>query len=221
MPTPDPRLQTILDNTVVVSPPLCPELRLRLIAPGCRLWRATEHDAADAGLPWPFWAFAWPGGQAVARYLLDHPEVVAGRTVLDFGAGCGIGAIAAAMAGARSVLAADIDPMSVLAVELNAALNDVSLRITKRDCVGVPVPEWEVVLVGDMYYDAGEASRTTVWLRDVARRGARVLVGDPHRGFFQPAGTVELARYRAPADNDADGSRLVDTGVYELLPDAP
>ncbi len=216
MPTPDPRLRTILDNTVVVSPPLCPELRLRLIAPGCRLWRGTEYDAADAGLPWPFWAFAWPGGQALARYLLDHPEVVAGRTVLDFGAGCGIGAIAAVKAGARSVLAADIDPLSVLAVELNAALNGVALRTTRRDCVGVPVPEWEVVLVGDMYYDAGEASRTTGWLRDVARRGARVLVGDPHRGFFRPAGTTELASYRAPADNDADGSRLVDTGVYEL-----
>lgn len=212
----DARLRSILEHTVEVRPTLCSELRLRLITPGCRLWRASEHDAEAAGLPWPFWAFAWPGGQALARYLLDHPTQVAGRSVLDFGAGCGICAIAAARAGARRVLAADIDPLAVAAVQTNAYLNRVELETTERDMVGELLADFDLVLAGDMYYDAEESRRTSDWLRGEARRGVSVWISDPQRGFFNPSSARLLATYDAPADNDADGTHLVPTTVYEL-----
>jgi len=216
MPPSDADLRAIVANTVQTSPPLCPELTLRLITPGSRLFRATEADAERAGLPWPFWAFAWPGGQAVARYLLDHPAQVEGKSVLDFGAGCGIGAIAAALAGARRVLAADIDPRAVAAIAVNAELNGVALETTERDLIGDTVDEWDLILAGDMYYDAEESRRTSGWLHAAARRGVRGWIGDPARGFFDEAGTRALATYQAPADNDADGTRRVATTVYEL-----
>lgn len=200
----------------MAQPELCPEISLYLITPESPLWRATENEAARRGVPWPFWAFAWSGGQALARYVLDHPDLVAGKAVLDFGTGSGLVAIAAALCGAGEVLAADIDPMAAAAAALNAELNGVELDITGQDLVGDLSRDWDVVLAGDMYYDAGESERSSVWLMELAARGARVIIGDPDRGFFDIAEAESLATYAAPADNDSDGTRTVPTGVYEI-----
>jgi predicted nicotinamide N-methyase len=212
----DSRTTLVRQHTRITPPGLCPEIRLRLITTDCPLWRGDEAAAAEAGVPHPFWGFAWPGGQAIARHLLDHPERVAGRSVLDFGAGCGIGAIAAAMAGARGVTASEIDPIATAAVEINAALNDVTVHATTRDLVAEPDAGWDVILAGDMFYDVTEGTRTGAWLRQQATRGARVLIGDPHRGFLDHAGVEILASYDALADNDRDGSQRVRTAVLRM-----
>jgi predicted nicotinamide N-methyase len=152
--------ELVLQHTVVATPPLCPELRLHLVTETCPLWRATEADLARLGLSEPYWAFCWPGGQALARHLLDHPALVAGARVLDFGAGSGVEAIAALRAGAAHALAADIDPLAGVACRLNARLNDVALEVTDEDLVGSD-RGWDVVLVGDMFYERRLAER--VW----------------------------------------------------------
>ncbi len=209
----------ILAHTEVASVPLCPEIRLHLITPACPLWRASERDAARLGLPNPFWGFAWPGGQAVARTVLDRPELVSGRRVLDFGAGGGIGALAACLAGARCVCAADIDPLAVLAAGMNAGLNGVAVDLETRNLVGDEGLEWDVVLAGDVCYDTAETAEITGWLRSLARRGARVLLGDPGRGFLRTDGLEVLGRHQATADNDRDGSVTVDTVVAAMRPE--
>jgi len=214
--TADSPRQRILEHTDVSTPGLCPEISLYLITPDSPLWRATENEAARRGVPWPFWAFAWSGGQALTRYVLDHPDLVEGKAVLDFGSGSGMVAIAAALCGANEVLAADIDATAVEAAALNAELNGVELDITARDLVGDLSRDWDVILAGDMYYDAGESERSSVWLLELAARGARVIIGDPDRGFLDTAEAELLATYDAPADNDADGTRTVSTGVYEI-----
>ncbi len=122
----------IIANTRIVTPFLCSEIRLHLITPDCRLWSATERDLAELPLADSYWGFCWAGGQALARYVLDFPEVVAGRRVFGFGAGCGVDAIAAAKSGAGFVLASDIDPMAAEATQLNAGLNDVSVPSAQR-----------------------------------------------------------------------------------------
>ncbi|MBI5544555.1 MAG: methyltransferase [Deltaproteobacteria bacterium] len=208
----------ILGLTVVARPPLVPELALHLITEACPLWRATEADLARIGLPEPFWAFAWPGGQALARHLLDHPEIARGRRVLDFGSGCAIEALAALVAGASSVLAADVDPQAAEAARANAELNHLAGRLTTttRDLLGAD-EGWELVLAGDMFYDAGLASRVGEWLGELARRGALVLVGDPHRGFFDAARAEKLAEYDEHADVDVEGRYRRATSVFRIL----
>jgi predicted nicotinamide N-methyase len=194
---------------------LCPEIRLHLVTARCPLFRATEDEAAEAGLVEPYWAFCWAGGQALARYVLDNPEQFAGRSVLDFGAGGAVEGIAAALVGA-AVLAADIDPMAVEAARLNAELAGVVLRTTTEDLVGCVDRAWDVVLAGDVFYGYEMATPLVTWLRALAARGAAVLIGDPERGFLDTSGLVRLARYDAPADNDADGSFLRPTTVYRI-----
>jgi len=204
--------ETILRHTEIAPARLCPEIRLHLVTARCPLFRATEDEAARAGLVEPYWAFSWAGGQALARYVLDHPEELAGRTVLDFGAGGAVEGIAAALAGA-SVLAADIDPMAVEAARLNAELAGVALETTTENLIGID-RGWEVVLAGDVFYGHDMATPVVTWLRALAGRGARVLIGDPDRGFLDTEGLTALARYDAPDDNDADGSFLRPTSVY-------
>ncbi len=206
---------TIVRHTKIAPARLCPEIRLHLVTAECPLWTATEEEAARAGLVEPYWAFSWAGGQALARYVLDHPDVVAGRDVLDFGAGGAVEAIAAARAGAR-VLAADIDPLAVEAAKLNAALNGVTLETTTEDLVGRLDLRFDVVLAGDVFYGDDMAARVRSWLVDLSRAGALVLIGDPDRGFLDTSGLEPRARYEAPADNDADGSFLRPTTVYAL-----
>ncbi|HEX4338362.1 MAG TPA: 50S ribosomal protein L11 methyltransferase [Polyangiaceae bacterium] len=209
--------EIILRHTEVAPARLCPEIRLHLVTAACPLFRGTEEDAARAGLVEPYWAFSWAGGQALARYVLDNVTLFAGRSVLDFGAGGAVEGIAAAMAGAR-VLAADIDPMAVEAARLNAALAGVSLETTTVDLVGSLERRFDVVLAGDVFYGYDMATPLVTWLRALARQGALVLIGDPDRGFLDTRGLEKIARYDAPADNDADGSFLRPTTVYRVVP---
>jgi predicted nicotinamide N-methyase len=202
------------EHTVIAAPTLCPELRMHLITPASPLWRATEAEAAAAGLVEPYWAFCWAGGQALARYILDHGEIVRGRRVLDFGAGGGVEAMAAAVRGG-AVLAADIDPIAVRAVRVNAELNGVEVDVTTEDLIGSPGP-WDVVLVGDVTYEADLTRRVLAWLRDLSTRGATVLIGDPGRGFIDPSTLHAVITYDAPADNDPGESFFVRTTVYQV-----
>ena len=220
--------EIILRHTIVASPRLCPEIRLRLITPECPLWRASEEDAASLGLVEPYWAFPWAGGQVLARYILDEPETVAGKRVLDFGAGGAVEGIAAALAGAN-VTIADIDPMAVAAALINAELNGVAVEATTENFLGRPVLKssgnmtarvsedlgrWDVVLAGDVFYGSEMAGSVSRWLTEMAATGAVVLVGDANRGYLDTARFVTKARFDAPSDNDADGSFLQPATVY-------
>lgn len=193
-------------ETELSSPILCPELLLHLVTERCALWRAGEAELAEKQIPEPYWAFAWPGGQALARYVLDHRALFADRRVLDFGTGSGIAGVAAAIAGAKEVLGSDIDPVALTAVELNAEANHVSVAVTARDLIGLD-EGWDVVLAADMCYEAELSGRVLPWLGALASRGALVLAGDPGRGFLRSgaAGVEEIAVYDAPADVDTDG----------------
>jgi predicted nicotinamide N-methyase len=205
-------------NTAIAAPPLVPEIRLRLATEITPIWQATEETLARSGLPPPYWAFAWAGGQALARYLLDHPEVVAGRSVLDFGAGSGLVAIAAAKAGAASVLAAEIDHFAAAAIAANAALNAVAIGVTTADVLDTCDPRWEVVTAGDVCYERPMAERVTAWLRDLARRGGLVLLGDPGRTYLPSHGMRERARYLVPTSRELEDRDSRDGVVWEVLP---
>lgn len=212
--------EVILRETVVASPPCCPEIRLHLVTDACSLWRATERDLEAMGLPPPFWAFAWAGGQALARFVLDHPETVARKRVLDLGAGSGLVGIAAMRAGAAEVVASDIDPFAVAAIDLNLELNapvTCPFRTTTRDLVGGP-PTAEVILAGDVAYAREEAERIVAWLGTMAAAGVEVFAGDPSRGFLASAAARHLADYDAPADVDVGGRILRRTGVFAISP---
>ncbi len=209
--------QLVLSHTIVASPVLCPEIRLHLITDVCPLWRANEAQVAEAGLPDPFWAFCWPGGQALARHLLDHPELVHGKRVLDFGAGGGVEAVAAMLSGAAHALASDLDSRALAALRLNARLNGIDLEVCGDDLIDRD-RGWEVLLVGDMFYEAALSRRLLPWLQELARRGARILVGDPHRGFLPGSALRPLADYQAPSDVDVEGRFRRRTTVFELLP---
>lgn len=191
-------------QTAIAAPPLVPEIRLHLASEVTPLWHATEARLARQQLPPPYWAFAWAGGQALARYLLDHRDIVAGRDALDFGAGSGVVAIAALKSGARCATAAEIDPFALAAIALNASLNGVAVAIEPSDVIGRAEAPWSVILVGDMCYERPLAERLTAWLRDEARRGATVLLGDPGRAYLPKTGLTELARYAVPTPLDLE-----------------
>src|SRR5260370_17011466 len=170
-------------NTAIVAPGLVPEIRLRLATEITPIWQATEESLARGAVPPPYWAFAWAGGQALARYLLDHPEAVAGRCVLDFGSGSGLVAIAAAKAGAARVFAAEIDHFAAAAITANASLNGVNLTVTTADPVGITDPLWQVVTAGDVCYEREMADRVTAWLRVLLRRPSLAPLAPPHPAY--------------------------------------
>lgn len=205
-------------NTVIAAPPLVPELWLHQATEITPIWQATEESLAHSGLPPPFWAFAWAGGQALARYLLDHPEQVAGRSVLDFGAGSGLVAIAAAKAGAAQVLAAEIDHFAAAAIAANAALNGVAVTVTTADPIAAADPGWEIVTAGDVCYEQPMAARATAWLRALAGRGTLVLLGDPGRAYLPAEGLCERARYLVPTSRDLEDRETRDGVVWRVLP---
>ena len=207
----------IRQNTSLLSPPLVPEIRLHLAHEAVPIWQRTEEELGEIGLPPPFWAFAWAGGQALGRFLLDHPERVAGRSVLDFGAGSGLVAIAAAKAGAASVLAAEIDHFAAAAIAANAALNHVAIAVTNTDVLDAVGPRWEVVTAGDVCYERPMADRVTGWLRGLAARGALVLLGDPGRAYLPSEGLVELARYLVPTSRELEDCDTRDAIVWQVL----
>jgi predicted nicotinamide N-methyase len=208
-------VQLVRAQTEIVPAPLCPELRLHLATERTPLWRMTEAQAAAIGLREPYWAFCWPGGQALARHVLDQPQLVRGKRVLDFGSGCAVEGLAALRAGAASVLAADIDPMASVAARLNAELNGLAIETTEEDLVG-SLPPFDVVLAGDVFYDCELAARGLAWLRRLARAGVLVLAGDPQRGFLDLGGLERIASMPALHDGDLTGTIVKDTGIYRV-----
>ena len=204
-------------NTALQHPPHTPEIALHLASEIVPIWRMTEEELAREGVPPPFWAFAWAGGQAVARYVLDHPGIVRGKRVLDFGAGSGLAGSAAMRAGAADALAADIDPFTAAAVALNAAANGVSLAHTSNDIVGTD-GGWDVILVGDMCYERDLSARVMAWLQDLVRRGATVLIGDPGRAYLPKAGLTALAEYDVATTRELEDHAVRRTRVFRLAP---
>jgi predicted nicotinamide N-methyase len=200
-----------------MTAPLVPEITLHLASEVVPLWQMTEAELEATGLPPPYWAFAWAGGQALARFLLDHPDIIAGKSVLDFGAGSGLGAIAAAKACAASVLAADIDALARAAIALNAEANGVSVVITGEDLIGQSYAA-EVLLIGDMCYEQPLSRRIEAWLRAEAGAGRSVILGDPGRTYFPKSGLEKLAGYAVKTSRDLEDADVRNTGVYRLLP---
>jgi predicted nicotinamide N-methyase len=193
----------IRENTAMLSPPLVPELKLHLAVETAEIWQKTEEALNLLGLPPPFWAFAWAGGQALARYCLDHATEFSGQRVLDFAAGGAVAGIAAAKAGAATVCASEVDRFAIAAIEENAAVNSVAVKTRTGDLVGVD-DGWDIVLAGDVFYEDTLAADITDWLHGLARRGANVLIGDPGRAFLPKDKLDLLAQYTVPVDRDLE-----------------
>lgn len=203
-------------QTTLATPPLVPEIRLHLATEITPIWEATEATLAKMNLPPPYWAFAWPGGQALTRFLLDHPDWVKGKRVLDFAAGSGLSAIGAARAGAAKVEAAEIDDYALAAIALNARVNEVAIELVRDDLVGAE-PRWDVVLAGDVCYERPMAERVIAWFRALAGRGVAILMGDPGRAYLPQSGLVELARYQVPTSLELEDRTLRETIVWRLM----
>ena len=212
--TPAQRRALVLARTRLQVPPVVPELRLHLADDMDDAWRGLQAELDDGDLPPPFWAFAWLGGQALARYVLDHPEEVAGRRVLDLATGSGLVALAAGRAGAAQVTAVDVDPFAVTAAQVNAAANDVRVDVREADLLDAPPPDVDVVLAGDVFYDRAMADRVLPWLSDAARAGTRVLVGDPGRHYLPRALLSELHALDVPTTRDLEGVEVKRVRVY-------
>ena len=214
LPSPAERRAFILANTRRQRPPHTPELELHLADEITPIWRMTEEELDRLGLPPPFWAFAWAGGQAVARYLLDHPGEVSGKRVVDFATGSGLVAIAAMKAGAASALGADIDGYCAMAVALNAEANGVAVDFTDQDLLQSPAPAADVITAGDICYEKPMAERGLAWLRQAHYAGARVLIGDPGRSYFPEGGLVQLAEYQVETTCELEDFAVKRTGVW-------
>ena len=210
----DRHVRFVRENTVVTHAPLVPEIALHLASEVTPLWHATEAYLEQNNLPPPYWAFAWPGGQAFARLLLDRPELARGRRVLDFASGSGISAIAAAKARAARVVATEIDDFAVAALGLNAALNDVGFEIFAGDILAEPPGDWDLILAGDVCYEKPMADRTTAWLDLAVAAGAEVLVADPGRAYLPKTGLSEIARHDVPTPLDLENRKIMTTLIY-------
>ena len=209
----DGKRDFILANTRLIAPPLTPEIRLRLADEAVPIWKKTEEELGAMGLPPPFWAFAWAGGQALARYTLDHAELVRGRRVLDFASGSGLIAIAAAKAGAAEVTASDIDAFAIAAIEVNGAENGVAIAPRLENLIGAD-EGWEVVLAGDIAYEKDFAGAAIDWLASLARRGATVLIGDPRRSYLPLDRLDCVTEYSVPVTRELEDSDIKRTGVF-------
>ena len=210
----------IRTNTALEVPAMVPEFRLWLATEYVPIWQATETWLDEHNIDPPYWAFCWPGGQAVARYLLDNPETVRGKHVIDFAAGSGVSAMAAARAGAASVLANDIDAMSLVAARLNAGANGLTVDVSAEDWLaGVDGhPTADVVIAGDVCYEQDMSVRALAWLRSHARQGRLVLLGDPGRNYFSAQGLEECARYEIPTSLQLENRGMRETVVWRVLP---
>lgn len=203
----------IRQHTELLSPPLVPEVRLYLAHEAVPIWQKTEEELGAMGLPPPFWAFAWAGGQALARHILDHPETVKGKRVIDIASGSGLVAIVAMKAGAASVLAADIDEFSVSAIKVNAAANDVQIEATIEDLLSRPAPPCDVILVGDMFYEKDLAARCFAFLQSAK---ASALIGDPGRSYLPKEKLTQVASYSVPVSRELEDSEIKKTAVWKL-----
>ncbi len=206
----------ILANTRLQVVPHAPEISLWLADEITPIWKLTEEELGGLGLPPPFWAFAWAGGQGLARWVLDHPEAFTGKTVVDFATGSGLVGIAAMKAGAAAVLCADIDPFCEAAVRLNAGANAVPLSFTAADLLDASPPEVDVICAGDVQYEQPMAGRVMDWLKEARRQGARVLIGDPHRTYFRAEGLTFLAEYQVPTTRELEDFAVKRSSVFEL-----
>ncbi len=207
-------------ETAPGRPPLVPEIELHLASEITPIWQASEARLAQDGVAPPYWAFAWPGGQALARHVLDHPKLVRGRRVLYFAAGSGIGAIAAALAGASLVEAAEIDPMAAAAIRLNAARNGCAVTPILEDLFAADVrsqaARWDLVLAGDVCYERPMAEAAARWLGRLAASGLTVLLADPGRAYLPKAGLTERARYRVPTSLELEDRTERETVIWEI-----
>ncbi len=209
------RCSFIVAQTTILPVPLVPEVKLHLAHEAVPLWQKTEEELGEMGLPPPFWAFAWAGGQALARYVLDHPELVRSKRIIDLASGSGLVAIAAMKAGAKHVLAADIDAFAVAAISLNAALNQVEVAATADDLLESNSQE-EVILVGDLFYEKSIVSRCYNWLLRAREAGSRVLIGDPGRSYLPKDKLVKLIEYNVPVTRDLEDAEIKRTSVWTL-----
>jgi predicted nicotinamide N-methyase len=215
--TPEQRRSFIASQTALAAPPLTPEIKLHLATEITPIWEATEATLAANNLPPPYWAFAWPGGQALTRFLLDHPQWVRGKRVLDFAAGSGLSTIGAKMAGAEKVQANEIDDFAIEAILLNAAVNNAMIDVLRHDLIGHN-EGWDVVLAGDVCYERPMADRVVPWLRSLAGAGVTVLLGDPGRAYLPAQGLVEVASYDVPTSKELEDRELRVTRVLRLMP---
>ena len=215
--TPAQRRAFILEHTTAEAAPIVPEVTLRTGGSSMPLWEAAALADARPAVPPPYWAWAWAGGQALARHVLDHPDLVRGGRVADIGCGGGIVAIAAARAGATSVRAIDLEVFAIAATRLNAEANGVILELDEADPIGTD-GDWDVVLVGDLWYEPELAARMAPWLRALAARGAVVLTGDPGRAHLPVTGLEELERYEVPTLEDLEDVSIKTVRVFRLLP---
>lgn len=209
----------VRERTALTPVPLVPEISLHLATEVTPLWQATAADLAG----WdesPFWAFAWPGGQALARFLLDHPGEVRGRSVLDVGCGSGLVAIAAALAGASRVVAWDLDPFCAAAVSVNASACGVAVEFRAGSPLGAPAPGVEAILAGDLFYERALAADFLSWSAALAARGVRVLAGDPGRIYSPADGLEEVAAHDVPTSLATEDRTLMRTRVLRVLPAA-
>ncbi len=193
--------------------PLVPEVSLHVADEAVPIWHRTEEELGELGLPPPFWAFAWAGGQALARHVLDHPETVRGKHVLDFASGSGLVGIAAMKAGATGLTCADIDPFAVAAIALNGEANGVVLSPTQDDLIGRD-DGWDAVLAGDIAYERDLAEKVFAWLLALAGRGATVLIGDPGRTYLPKDRLVKLAEYSVPVTRELEDMEIKRTAVW-------
>jgi predicted nicotinamide N-methyase len=206
----------IRQNTSVLAPPLVPEVRLHLAHEAVPIWQKTEEELGEIGLPPPFWAFAWAGGQALSRYVLDHPELVTGKRVLDLATGSGLVAIAAKKAGARSALAADIDGFACAAARLNAQVNDVAIDISDEDLLQEVPAAFDVVLVGDLFYEKALAERVHSWLVAAKSKGAAILIGDPGRSYLPKSALTHVIDYNVPVTRELEDAEIKRTAVWRI-----
>ncbi len=206
----------ILENTRLQHPPHTPELSLYLADEITPIWRMTEEALEEIGLPPPFWAFAWAGGQAVARYILDNPQIVMSKRVIDFASGSGIVGIAAMQAGASHVLAADIDSFCGAALSLNARANGVEVAYTDANLLDAEDVDAEVILAGDICYEKPMTDQVMAWLTTARDRGATVLIGDPGRSYFPKSGLTKLAEYQVTTTREIEDMAVKKTCVWTL-----
>ena len=204
----------IRQHTELMPVPLVPEVQLHLAHEAVPLWQKTEEELCKMGLPPPFWAFAWAGGQALARYVLDHPEIVKGKRVLDLASGSGLVGIAAMKAGAASVLAADIDAFSICAIAINAAANACEINSTDEDLLNGAPQDFDVILVGELFYEKQTATRCLTFLR---QSSAEILIGDPGRSYLPKELLTGVAQYQVPVSRDLEDSEIKNTAVWRLL----
>ncbi len=215
MPIADPTA-FIRANTRLQTVPHAPEITLWLADEVTPIWRLTEEELGELGVAPPFWAFAWAGGQALSRWLLDHPEEVADKRVLDFAAGSGLVGIAAMKAGAADALCCDVDPFCEAAVALNTAANSVRVDFTDANMLDMPPPQVDVICAGDVCYEQPMAGRVLDWLARARSNGTRVLIGDPHRTYFPREGLKFLAEYRVPTTRELEDFEIKRTAVWAL-----